>query len=119
MLQGWMVTRIPVGQHAGEYDKKNSVVVSMEGKIIHYKFTPDTQDPTRRNGELTVITAISSKKYTPSGKVSPNPKTVCHKWQIKVNNNAFKVVPHSSADPTDPFPGAMTFSQTLGRGDGY
>lgn len=97
---------------AGTYDTNRNVVVSLEGKIIHYKFTPDTTDPSRGNGELTVITAVSSKKYLPNGMLSPNAKRVGYKWQIEVVDNGFEVINHSGNDD-DPFPGTIAFSQPM------
>jgi len=94
------------------YNTERNVVVSLEGKIIHYKFTPDPTNPTRGNAELTVITAVSSRKYLPNGMISPNAKRVGYKWQLEVINNGFDVIGHSGNDD-DPFQNTMEFSQAM------
>lgn len=95
---------------SGQYDQPGKrVVVSMEGKIIHYKFYGSVGSP--GNGELTVITAITSR-VIPSGAGNPPPRTVGYKWEIEVQNNGFRVVSHSNND-SDPFPGTMVFSQNM------
>lgn len=97
----------------GHYDQSGKrVVVSMEGKITHYKFTPNAADPTKGSGELTVITAVTSR-VIPNGAGNPPPKTVGYKWEIEVLTDGFEVVGYDSSDPADPFPGTMTFSESM------
>ena len=107
---------------ATTYDTKRNVIVSLEGKIIHYKFTPNGADPKKGNLELTVITAVSSRKYLPNGKVSPVAKTVGYKWQIEVKNDTNDaVVVHDNChlvlnrcnDDDQPFPGTMELSEAM------
>ena len=104
---------------ADTYDTNTSVVVSLEGKIIHYRFIPDTTNPAQGNGELTVITAVSSRTYLPNGTISPTAKTVGYKWQIEVEGNSFEIHENchlvlNTCGPDDqPFPDAMDLSEAM------
>lgn len=93
---------------AGLYDTESSVIVAMEGQIIAYEFDGNVYKP--GNGSMTVITAVTSRKYPSRGR--PVPKVVGYKWEIEVVNNGFEVRTHST-NPRDPFPDTMTFSQDM------
>lgn len=93
---------------SGLYDTETSVIVSMEGQITAYEFDGSADYP--GNGKMTVITAVTSRKYPSVGR--PNPRVVGYKWEIEVVGDAFEVRTHSG-NPANPFPNTMTFSQSM------
>lgn len=94
---------------AGLYDSDSSVVIAMDGQIIAYEFDGSVDEP--GNGSMTVITAVTSKKYPSLG--PPKPKVVGFKWEIEVVGNGLRVVEYDDSDPSDPFPNTMTFSREM------
>ncbi len=91
----------------GRFDPSKRVFEFVYGQIDEYAF--NERAGTGRIVDTTYFTTVT----VPLGIGPIISETESYRWTISVEEGGFSVVPKSSADPDDPFPGTLDFDEAM------